>query len=340
MSSNTVSSLSVEVKKRASSPHNLGDLDTLPHRQVKHDLARSTPAGSSRSVKQTKIEESRSRNGVRLHISVETLDLLSLSSSRVAQPAKDLTRLASAELECLRRLSLQQGDRPSSSHRERVGVVAGRLIDDRFDPRMSRLYLHRHVGELGADHWVLPKFDAEGGSLRRVLDGLFEEATSEAVGLDGDAESLRVEVGHDESESLVLLWKASSSSAITSRERGPKERADLAEQIPNWHLHFIELDKGGARSPDSHAVHLGRRNAWSTLDDDERKPSHSLASRPNGRDEVIGVAGLGHPLLSTVNDVVRLVIRERRGGDQVGDVGATFGLSRRAGDDDRGGWRG
>jgi hypothetical protein len=55
-----------------------------------------------------------------------------------------------------------------------------------------------HVGEFHADDGVVDEFFAEGAALVGIFDGFFVADAREAEGLDDDADTFVVEVGHDD----------------------------------------------------------------------------------------------------------------------------------------------
>jgi hypothetical protein len=76
-------------------------------------------------------------------------------------------------------------------------------MDQRFEPRVGGFDLTRHVGEFQPDDGVVDEFLAEGAALVGVFYGFFVADAGEADTLDDDADSLVVEVRHDDYKNTV-----------------------------------------------------------------------------------------------------------------------------------------
>lgn len=164
-------------------------LHALPYAEVKHDLLATTG------------------NGISPDIPVQPLDLGALPAARVTQAAKDLTRLPRAELKGHGGLGLERRNGAAElEHGLRLAHGLA-LVDDVLEPRVRRLDLARHVGELEADDGVVDELLAEGAALGAVLYGFFVADAREAEALDDDADALVVEVGHDDWSVLVVIPK-------------------------------------------------------------------------------------------------------------------------------------
>lgn len=151
----------------------------LTHAQIQHNLL--TPTG----------------NSIGTHIPVKTLDLAALPTTAVAEAAKDLGRLAGAELESAGALGLEAGD-GTAQLEHRLRLVHGlALVDDVLEPVVGGFDLARHFGELHPDDGVVDQLLAEGAALVAVFHGLFIADAGEADALDDDADAFVVEVGHD-----------------------------------------------------------------------------------------------------------------------------------------------
>ena len=156
------------------------NLQALSHAQIQHNFLAAA------------------RDSVGADISVQSLDLSSLATTRVTQTAEDLTGLTGAVLEGSCRLGLEAGD-STSKLEHGFGLVHGRaLVDDVLEPVVGGFDLAGHVGELHTDNGVVDELDAEGGSLAAVFDRFFVADAGEADTLDDDSNTLVVEVGHDD----------------------------------------------------------------------------------------------------------------------------------------------
>lgn len=116
-------------------------------------------------------------DGVGSDFSVQALNLLSLSASRVCESTEDLRSLSGAELEDLRALGLEQR-RGSSQSLCLFSLVHGaHLVGDVFDPSLCGLNLACHLTHLEADDGVVDESLSERLTLVRVPDGFLETNT-------------------------------------------------------------------------------------------------------------------------------------------------------------------
>ena len=122
----------------------------------------------------------------------------------------------------------------------------------------------------------------------REFHGLFVADTSETDGLDHNADSLVVEVCHDNLEPLVFF----------------------TDQVLDWDLDIFECDVGGATAPDTLAVHAAGADAGAALDQKNGNTVHAWAAGTNSGGEVIGPDAIGDPLLLTIDDVMLSIFRE------------------------------
>lgn len=137
------------------------------------------------------------RNSVRSHVSVQPLDLATLTTARVAETSKDLAGLSRAELERDGGLRLQTGDGPTEPQHGLGLAHLLALVDQVLEPVVRSLDLPGHVGQLHLDDGVLNQLLAKRLALAGVADRLFVANTREPQGLDNDTHALVVEVGHD-----------------------------------------------------------------------------------------------------------------------------------------------
>ncbi|KAI6756405.1 hypothetical protein HG530_012141 [Fusarium avenaceum] len=140
---------------------------------------------------------------------VTSLDLGSLTTTRVAQTTKDLTGLSGTELKGEGRLGLEASNRASKAQHGLSFSHTLALEDKVLEPVIRSLDLAGHVGKLHADDRVINKLLTKGASLAAVLDGLLVANTGESKGLDDDTHALMVEVGHDD-------WRHFSTGTLTS----------------------------------------------------------------------------------------------------------------------------
>lgn len=264
-------------------------LEGLSHGQVQHDLLGSTG------------------DGVGSDLSVKSLDLSSETASGVGQTAKDLRSLSGTQLEGLGGLGLAAGNGTSKSEHGLLLVEHLALEDQVLEPGVGGLDSDGHVSELGSDNRVLDQGLAEGLSLVGVLAGLLVTDSRSSVGLDDDSNSLVVEVGHDDLETLVLL----------------------AEQVLNGDLDVLHGDPGRSGRKHTLSVHSsGLKTLHASLEEQNGDTVHAGAGAAgsDGNGEVVGPDTVGDPLLDTVDNVVLSVGGELGGGGDVGDIGTGIGL--------------
>lgn len=257
----------------------------LPYAEVQHDLLAS------------------SGDGIGPDVAVQALDLGALSAPAVAQTAEDLAGLASAELEGRGALGLQAGDGAAElEHGLHVAHLLA-LVDEVLEPRVRGLDLAGHVGELETDDRVLDELLAERAALVRVLDALLVADAAEADALDDDADTLVVEVGHDDLEALVLL----------------------ADEVLDGDFDVLEGHVGSTGAPDTLAVHSsGAHATLLTLNQQDGDTVHAFAASSHGGGEVVGPDTVGNPLLLAVDNVVLAILGQLGLAGQVGDVATSI----------------
>mmetsp|Transcript_20160 Transcript_20160/g.35830 ORF Transcript_20160/g.35830 Transcript_20160/m.35830 type:complete len:219 (+) Transcript_20160:509-1165(+) len=164
---------------------------------------------------------------------------------------------------------------------------------------MSCLDVASHLCNLPSDHRVLDQCLPEGLALVGELHSLLEADSAEAVRHGTDGKSLVVEVLHDVLKALVLL----------------------SQQVRLWNLDVVKGDVGGARRPNTGALHLPRLHARHVLlHEEEAQAAHASSARTAGHGEVVSEDAVGDPLLLAVEYVV--VSFELGGGLQVGHIAA------------------
>ena len=147
---------------------------------------------------------------------------------------------------------------------------------------MRGLDLARHVRELHADDRVVDQAFPKRLALVRVLHRLLVADAGEAEALDDDADTLVVEVGHDDLEPLVLL----------------------AEEVFDGDLDVFEGDVGGSAGTDALAVHPPGADAFGALDEEGGDAVHARPTGSDGGGEVVAPDAVGDPFLLAVDDVV------------------------------------
>lgn len=263
------------------------DLESLSHSEIKHNLLGSTG------------------NGVSSHLSVESLNLTSETTSGVRQTTKDLRSLSGTELEGLGGLGLAAGNSTTKSDHGLLLVEHLALEDQVLEPGVSGLNSNGHVGELGSDDGVLNQRLAKGLSLVGVLAGLLVTDSRSSVGLDDDADSLVVKVGHDDLEALVLL----------------------AEEVLHGDLDVLHGNPGGAGRQHTLSVHSsGLEALHASLEEKDGDTVHAGAASSDGNGEVVSPDTVGDPLLDTVDNEELAVGGLLGGGGDVGDIGTGVGL--------------
>jgi hypothetical protein len=247
-----------------------------------------------------------SRNGIGTDVTVQTLDLASLATSRVGQTTEDLGGLTGTELERGGRLGLERGDGTAKLEGSLELVEVGGLVNQLLHPCGRSLDLADHVCELETDDRVVDQSLAKGLTLVGVLDGLLVADTGEADALANDTHALVVEVGHDDLEALV----------------------DLAENVLDRDLDVLECDVGRSGGPDTLAVHAAGGDTWTALDEQNSDAVHSRSSiaRSDSGCEVICPDSVGDPLLLTVDNVVLAILGQLGLALECGDIGTTIGL--------------
>ena len=151
----------------------------LAHAEIQHDFFAST------------------WDRVGTNITVQPLDLTTLSASAITETTEDLTGFTGTELKGGCGLRLQTGN--SSTQLEHGFGLVHRLalIDDVLQPIVRCLDLPGHVSQLHANDGMIDEFLAEGSALVGIFHRLFIAHTGEPDTLDHDANSLMVKVGHD-----------------------------------------------------------------------------------------------------------------------------------------------
>lgn len=223
-------------------------LQRLPYTQIQHNLLATA------------------RDGISPDIAIQPLDLGTLTTSAIAQTTKDLAGLSRAEFERHSRLGLQAGDSPAElQHSLVVGHLLA-LVDQALHPRVRGLDLAGHMRELHADNSMIDEFLAESPALMSVFDALLVADAGEADALDDDADTLMVEVRHQDLESLVLL----------------------ADEVLDGDFDVFESDVSCAGGPDTLAIHAAGANATHVaLDEEGRDTVHAFAAGPHRGGEVV-----------------------------------------------------
>ena len=216
----------------------LVNLHTLSHAEIQHDLLATT------------------RDSIGTHITVQPLDLASLATAAITQAAKDLTGLAGTEFISDGGLGFEAGDGTAETKHGLILVHVLALVHDVLEPVVRGLDLTSHVRELHADNGVLDEFLAEGAALASVLDGFLVADAGKADGLDDDADTLVVEVGHDDWKALVYIAIKRTGMGLTL-----ETLVLLANQVLNRDLDVLKSNIGGAAAPDTLAVHASRADA-------------------------------------------------------------------------------
>lgn len=270
--------------------NSLVDLEGLSHGQIQHNLLGSTG------------------DGVGSDLSVQSLNLTSETASGVGKTTKDLGSLSGTQLEGLGGLGLATSNGTTKS---KHGLLLGEhlaLEDQVLEPGVGGLDSNGHVGELGSDDGVLNQRLAESLSLVGVLAGLLVANSRSSVCLDDDTNSLVVEVGHDDLETLVLL----------------------AEQVLHGDLDILHGDPGRAGRQHTLSVHSsGLKTLHASLEQQNRDTVHARAGATgsDGNSEVVSPDTVGDPLLDTVDNVELSVGGLLGGSGDVGNIGASVGLS-------------
>jgi hypothetical protein len=256
----------------------------LSYAQVKHDFLRT------------------SGNGKGTYISVQPLDLTTLTAASVRQTTKDLRRLSGAELERSRRLSLETGDGATKLQHSLVHIHFAALVEHSFEPRPSCFDLASHVCKLQTDDGMVNKALSKRLALVCILHGLFVTDTCVPHALNDDADTLVVEIGHDDAEAAVLA----------------------ADHVGCGDFDIVEGDEGGAGGKHTLAVHLACGDAFSALDAKHGETVHAGLAGADGGGEVVGPDTVGYPFLLAVDDVVGSIRGFFGFTAQVGDVGTTI----------------
>ena len=262
-------------------------LECLPDAKVQHDLLAAT------------------WDSVSADITIQTLNLATLATTAVRQTTEDLTGLAGAVLEGNGTLGLQTGNGATKLEHS-LGLVHALALEDYvLEPCVRSLDLAGHVCELETDDGMLDEGHAKGAALVGIGDTLGVTDTREADALDDDANTLVVEVGHDDLETLVLL----------------------ADQVLNGDLDVLKGDVGGSRGPDTLAVHAARGDAASlALNEQHAESVHAGLAGADGDGEVVRPDTVSDPLLLAIDDVVLAVLGELGLAAQARNVGSCVRL--------------
>lgn len=172
-----------------SQPHakHLIDTQTLPHTQIQHNLLTTT--GDSKSP----------------NITIQALNLATLTATAITQATKDLTGLAGAEFKRLCRLCLETGNRSAHLDSCLELIHDHGLVDDVLEPVPRGFDLAGHICELHPDDGVIDQSLAEGLALVGVFDGFFVANARVPHGLNYDAHTFVVEVCDDNYTQSVKL---------------------------------------------------------------------------------------------------------------------------------------
>ena len=101
------------------------------------------------------------------------------------------------------------------------------------------------MGQLETDDGVIDQLLAEGAALVGVFDGFFVTDSREADALDDDADTLMVEVRHDNYRAEKLV----GDDEVGEKRRGGTFKALvlLANQVLNWNLDILKCNVRRAR---------------------------------------------------------------------------------------------
>lgn len=152
---------------------------SLPDTQVQHNLLATT------------------RNSISPDISIQPLDLGTLSTATITQPTENLTRFSGTELESRGALRLETCNGTTElEHGFHVAHLLA-LVDEILHPGVGGFDLSEHMGELETDDGVFDEFFAKSAALVGVFHGFFVADAGEAETLDNYADSFVAVVGHD-----------------------------------------------------------------------------------------------------------------------------------------------
>ena len=134
--------------------------------------------------------------------------------------------------------------------------------------------------ELHPNNRVVNKPLSKRLSLMCIFHAFVVADTCEAGGLDCDSKTLVVEVCHDDFEALIFF----------------------ANEVFYGDLDVFKGDVGGARGPDSLAVHFASGDPrHSALDEENGDTAHAGLASADGDGEVVGPDTVGDPFLCKVN---------------------------------------
>jgi hypothetical protein len=253
----------------------------LPNTQIKHDLFAAT------------------WDSIGSYVPVQPLHLCALPTTTVAQTTKNLTRFSCAKLESCGTLRFQTGDGTSElQHRLHIIHLLA-LVNQILEPIIRGFDLTRHVCKLEANDRVVYETLAKGLALVCILDALLVAHACETNALDDDADTLVVEVCHDDLETLVLF----------------------SDEVLDRYLDVFECDVSGAAAPHTLAVHsTGRYATRGALDEQHRHTVHAFTTGAHSGGEVIGPDTVRDPLLLSIDNVVFAILGQLGFAGQVGDI--------------------
>lgn len=152
----------------------------LTHAEIQHDFLAST------------------RDRVGPNITVQPLNLTTLTTTAITETTKDLTGLTGTELKSGGGLRLQTGNGATQLEHGFSLVHRLALVDDVLQPVVCCLDLTGHVRQLHPNHGMVDEPLAEGAALVGILHRLFITHPGEPDTLDHNANTLVIEVGHDD----------------------------------------------------------------------------------------------------------------------------------------------
>lgn len=274
----------------------------LPHAQIRQNLLR-TP-----------------QNRIKLIRAIKHLHHPAHARLRQRPAPKNIRRLIRHLMRTPRTECLQQRNRPAQLLALLRVAHLRHLVGDGFDPRLVRLDVLDDFGEFGADDGLVDEFFPEDLALVRPFEAFFEDGAGPAGDHCGHHEAF---LGSWISTGVFssMCW-VGTTYMIKVTHNHHKPLILRPHQIRPRHLDIIELNIRRRRRRRITRLDGLRLHAFPPLNQQHRKPLGGLTPGH----EVIAPHAVGDPLLRAVDDIVRAVLAEFRGGAQPGDVGAREGF--------------
>src|SRR5271155_5801952 len=147
---------------------------------------------------------------------------------------------------------------------------------------------------------------AKGLPLKRILESFLITHPGESIRLDYNPQSLMIEIGHNNLESLILL----------------------PNQILHRNFDILKVDIRSPTGPHALTIHPSNTHSRHSLLNQQK--THSIRSRTPRTDsnsEIIRPNSIGDPFLFSIDDIMFSVFGFLGFTHEIGDVGTCIGFS-------------